>query len=325
MNELIYRIWDFDDSTGMLVRSREFLAPYRELWDEIFADPEGFADYYFQEVCKNNIIIGVYEADTLIGMAYANPYLIADAETSSMEQSYYIVGVAVATAYRRQGIMREMLQRLMKHLHDKGCRFVFLMPENEAYYSSFGFGKIYDTKTITIETASFEFEMPIDPTVKVLHLSRLPEEEWQLLAKGINKELAKQYKYYVNRNETVLRSMLQEHQCQKGDVAIVYDNEHVRGIFAYGRAGKQMYIERFELFDEAYIDMLAKVLVRVAAFMKCDTCSVTFDARYTKHFAEAFRGACVIEEGHGIMAYSLDNLAFSIENLKNKSFFDEIV
>lgn len=325
MSGFEYRIWDMKDSSCKLERTKENLAPYRKLWDMIFADPEGFADYYFQEVCKKNIIIGVYDADTLIGMAYANPYQVVDSKASCVKESYYIVGVSVDEAYRKQGIMHEMMQKLMLYIQEQGCEFVFLMPENEQYYTSLGFESIYKTKTITFDTADFEFDMPIDPTVKVLHLSRLPREEWQLLADGINKELAKQFQYYVNRNGDALQAMLMEHQCQKGDVAIVYDEETVRGVFAYGLDCKHMYIERLELFDVDFSEMLAKVIVRVASFMKCEAASVTMDAQVAEHFCEAFHANCKIEDGHGIMARSLQNCNFSIDDMKNKSFFDEIV
>ena len=30
----------------------EVLAEVRQMWDEIFDDPEEFADYYFTEICK---------------------------------------------------------------------------------------------------------------------------------------------------------------------------------------------------------------------------------------------------------------------------------
>ena len=320
-----YRIWDMKDSSCKLGRTKENLDPYRKLWDKIFADPEGFADYYFQEVCKKNIIIGVYDADTLIGMAYANPYQVVDSKASCVKESYYIVGVSVDEAYRKQGIMHEMMQKLMLYIQDQGCEFVFLMPENEQYYTSLGFENIYKTKTITFDTADFEFDMPIDPTVKLLHLSRLPREEWQLLADGINKELSKRFRYYVNRNGDALQAMLMEHQCQKGDVAIVYDEEMVRGLFAYGLDCKHMYIERLELFDVDCGEMLAKVIVRVAGFMKCEAASVTMDAQAAERFCEAFHGNCMIEAGHGIMACSLQKDKFSINDMKNISFFDEIV
>lgn len=325
MGEFIYRVWDVAASDNMPERTKENLAPYRKLWDDIFADPEGFADYYFEEVCKKNIIIGVYDAEVLIGMAYANPYTVRDSEQSDVQDSYYIVGVAVEEAYRRQGIMRRMMQCLMQYLSDKSCKLVFLMPENEQYYSSLGFENIYKTETITVDVARLEPDMPLSPTVKMLHLSRLPKEEWQLLADGINNELSKQYRYYVNRDADYLQRMLSEHQCQKGDVAIVYDAEAVRGIFAYGLDGRHMYIERMEVFGNTYSEMLATVVVRVASFMKCEACSVTVDAGQKEQFCEAFHGDCDIKAGHGIMACPLDTSTFSIENLKNKSFFDEIV
>ena len=59
--------------------------------------------------------------------------------------------------------------------------------------------------------------------------------------------------------------------------------------------------------------------------MKCEAASVTMDAQAAERFCEAFHGNCMIEAGHGIMACSLQKDKFSINDMKNISFFDEIV
>ena len=46
----------------------EVLAEVRQMWDEIFDDPEEFADYYFTEICKQNKILLAYKGDVLAGM-----------------------------------------------------------------------------------------------------------------------------------------------------------------------------------------------------------------------------------------------------------------
>ena len=43
----------------------EVLAEVRQMWDEIFDDPEEFADYYFTEICKQNKILLAYKGDVL--------------------------------------------------------------------------------------------------------------------------------------------------------------------------------------------------------------------------------------------------------------------
>lgn len=52
----------------------EVLAEVRQMWDEIFDDPEEFADYYFTEICKQNKILLAYKGDVLAGMIHLNPY-----------------------------------------------------------------------------------------------------------------------------------------------------------------------------------------------------------------------------------------------------------
>ena len=80
----------------------EVLAEVRQMWDEIFDDPEEFADYYFTEICKQNKILLAYKGDVLAGMIHLNPYEMQ--VEGKKELCYYIVGVAVKPEYREQGI-----------------------------------------------------------------------------------------------------------------------------------------------------------------------------------------------------------------------------
>ena len=95
------------------------LAAIRQMWDEIFDDPEAFADFYFEEKCKNNRILLAYKKEEAVGMIHLNPYMIEIDGTSAL--CYYIVGVGVKPEHREQGIMHAMMQRVLADLKEEGC------------------------------------------------------------------------------------------------------------------------------------------------------------------------------------------------------------
>ena len=134
----------------------EVLAEVRQMWDEIFDDPEEFADYYFTEICKQNKILLAYKGDVLAGMIHLNPYEMQ--VEGKKELCYYIVGVAVKPEYREQGIMHKMMQRVLADMKKDGRAFTFLMPEREEYYESLGFEKVFHTLELDIDIAELEDE-----------------------------------------------------------------------------------------------------------------------------------------------------------------------
>lgn len=113
-----------------------------QMWQEIFQDPAAFADYYFNEVYSKNQVLTAHNDGKLVGMIHLNPYLF------KMNQDrvllHYIVGVATDLTYRRQGIMRSMLIKVLGDLSEAGEPFTYLMPAKEAYYTPFQFAFIYD-------------------------------------------------------------------------------------------------------------------------------------------------------------------------------------
>lgn len=307
------------------------LVAFRRLWDEIFDDPKAFADYYFSSVCQKNILLGAYCDNALIGMVHANPYQVTDTKTNRVYDSYYIVGVAVKEAYRRQGIMRQMMQKMLSHLAGKGCPFVFLMPENEKYYESLGFTYIYKTRTYTYHLPDTEkYEAGDAKKTRYQRLSKLEEEKWQALAEEINDWLSRYYRYYAKRSAAYLKSMLLEHQCHGGDVIILYEEDEIIAVFAYAYDDFLFYVERLELCNEKYKERVFRLLFDLARLKQKEKCYITVAENVTSKSAVDTKekgDAVLLEEanGHGIMAVSLDESEVLIRDMKNNSFFDEIV
>lgn len=107
------------------------------MWQRNFHDPAPYAAFYFQEVYGNNDILLNIEGEKKKGMLHMNPYRLRIGKESV--DAHYIVGVATEEAYRRQGVMRELLKAGFSRLREQGEFLTYLMPADEAYYLPFDF------------------------------------------------------------------------------------------------------------------------------------------------------------------------------------------
>ncbi len=126
------------------------------MWQRNFHDPAPYADFYFTEVYGRNEVLlnfsdspehslqvmalsgGQEGGDGVIrGMVHLNPYeLLLGKDTVD---AHYIVGVATDEAFRRQGVMRELLADTFARLREQGEMLTYLMPADEDYYLPFDF------------------------------------------------------------------------------------------------------------------------------------------------------------------------------------------
>ena len=320
----------------------EVLAQVRQMWDEIFDDPEEFADYYFTEICRKNKILLAYKDGVLAGMIHLNQYEMQI--DGKKELCYYIVGVAVKPEYREQGIMRSMMHRVLADMKQEGRKFTFLMPEREEYYESLGFEKVFHTLELDIDIEELEDEdvVPDDLSGEEGYYTRnlrdLHEERTDILehlSGEVNAALAKKYQIYAYRTPQYLEEMCKEHRCQNGDVVAVYEDgmrmddgqveERLAGLFSYDIYDDTMYVERFESFDE-HVRYVLDAAVRLAEQAFCRRLVVTMSE---KHFCDDIvnmLGVSVrMNEGHGFMALTLKDRDVLMPMLHDGSFFDEIV
>ena len=112
----------------------------RPLWEQVFAeDSKAFTEYYFGNKAERNLVFTRMEGEDIVSMLHLAPYM-----TGRMESVCYIVGVATKEAYRRQGLMADMMKEALQFMRAEGQPFTFLMPANPAYYLPFQFTYIYD-------------------------------------------------------------------------------------------------------------------------------------------------------------------------------------
>ncbi len=108
-----------------------------DMWRRIFHDSTAYTDFYYNEVYGKNEILLEENEEALRGMLHLNPYTLRVG--GNPVEAHYIVGVSTEEEYRRQGVMRNLLNAAFKHLREKGEAFTYLMPADENYYLPFSF------------------------------------------------------------------------------------------------------------------------------------------------------------------------------------------
>lgn len=306
---------------------------YRKLWDDIFADPAGFTDYYHRNICTKNKIID-YRADgRLVGMIHLNPYTVY--LSGERELCYYIVGVAVREDMRHKGIMRSMMKEALDFMRSEGCPLTFLMPEKDEYYTGFGFEKVYRTSNIKISDIDKCTDKSIagkcdksDTCNSLFDIDKCSIAELEQLASHINNRLSEKYNYFSWRTADYLMEMIKEHKCQNGSVIYLKAGGY-ECLFSYDIYGTSMYVERLELLEAPDGDKISDILryIMSMAYEKgCKECVVTMQNEAAHKMADCIGDLNYeISDAHGIMALSLDRDKIDVDNMKNASFFDEIV
>ncbi len=312
----------------------------RALWDKAFNDPEEFSDYYFEEVCKKNKILSAYDKEHLVGMVHMNPYKVYyDGE---IVDSYYIVGVAVEKHYRGQGIMKQMIERVSFDAKKEGVPFVFLMPKMEEYYISSGFKKVYNTRQLeytVIDDEESEREISDYYASLMLyteHLSEIGEDIFDKVSENINDKLKAKYCTFCLRDTDYLKTMVDEHRCQNGDVCVVTehmmdereDDEDINliGMFSYDIYDDTMYVDRFEAFVDNTLALVVAVLKQTIE-VSCSRCVITVAESDLEDFDLPLSEIEVdISDGKGIMVLPIcDNGNRCMEKFNKGCFIDEIV
>ena len=215
----------------------------RELWEEIFTeDTSEFLDYYYSVKTQENEIYVIEIGNEIVSMLHLNPYQMRVQD--KIYQTHYIVAVATKKEYRKQGLMRMLLEYAMQIMKDRGEPFTFLMPAAEAIYKPFGFRFIYKQSFGKIKGKN----MP-NGNCEIVSAT---EKECGNIAEYANKKL-QEYDIVTWRNDEYYKTMLSELASENGGILIAKQEEKIVGVFcyAYHNGQKQQLIIREPLFEQA--------------------------------------------------------------------------
>lgn len=112
----------------------------RHLWESSFADPRAFIDLYFREKYRTERNEVIQRDGRVVAALQKLPYPMTYG--GNLLPASYISGACTDEAYRRRGLMGELLNQAHRSMQAEGALFSFLIPatpELFAYYAKFGY------------------------------------------------------------------------------------------------------------------------------------------------------------------------------------------
>ncbi|WP_051671639.1 GNAT family N-acetyltransferase [Oribacterium sp. P6A1] len=111
----------------------------KALYEEVFPEDKGpFSDWYYEDRCRDNIIISMKSHGEIIAMAHLNPFTVCNKDGQEAP-IYYIYAVATKKTERHKGCMTAVLNKSFETMKEKHVPFCFLIPVSESIYTPFGF------------------------------------------------------------------------------------------------------------------------------------------------------------------------------------------
>ena len=197
----------------------------RALWEEIFKeDTPRFLDYYYSEKVKDNEIYVIEDEGEIISMLHLNPYQMRIGD--AIYPTHYIVAVATKETYRKQGLMRQLLNHAMRVMQDRGEPFTFLMPASEAIYKPFGFEFIYEQVQGNVTG--------IKPQDLDISWEYATEQVCEEIASFANRKL-QEYQVVTWRDASYYRVLLAELRSEEGGILLARRRGELQGVFCYAR------------------------------------------------------------------------------------------
>ena len=199
----------------------------RHLWEEIFTeDTTEFLDYYYSVKIKNNEIYVVEDNGEIVSMLHLNPYEMRIGD--KLFQTHYIVAVATKGNYRKQGLMRLLLNHVMQVMADRGEPFTFLMPASEAIYKPFGFEFIYEQRQDkVVGKFSCDAKLEMIPAI---------EKDCEMIANFVN-QMLQEYDVVTWRDSEYYEMLLLELASENGGILLAKREGKIEGVFCYACIG----------------------------------------------------------------------------------------
>ena len=212
----------------------------RDLWEKVFAeDTSVFLDYYYKVKTAENEIYVIEDEGQIVSMIHLNPFQMRIGER--LYDTHYIVAVATDPKYRKQGLMRKLLNHALQVMEKHGEPFTFLMPAAEEIYKPFGFSFVYEQACGMVQgnTAANEVEF-----------SCASVEDCEEIAKYANQKL-QEYDITTHRTPSYYRMILQEQQSEQGGILLARKGQELVGVFCFAK--ETNFELREPLFDDEEI------------------------------------------------------------------------
>lgn len=211
--------------------SREEHIRTRKLWEAIFSeDTPRFLDYYYTEKTKDNEVYVIEDAGEIVSMIHLNPYRMRVKDQVFL--THYIVAVATEEGHRHRGLMRRLLEHVLKVMEDKGEPFTFLMPAKEEIYQSFGF------EVICRKSEEKVFGKPC--TDERVEITEAALTDCREIAEFAN-EMLQKYDVVTWRDTAYYVRLLSELQSEGGNIFLTRRQGRIEGICSYLKEEKEIH------------------------------------------------------------------------------------
>lgn len=238
---------------------KEQLAHCYELWKSCFGDSSRYMDYYFEEKCRDNHILTLYEGDILTSMVHLNPYRIQFDRTETGAD--YIVGVATDPAYRKQGRMAALLKEAFQEMYEDGKGFTYLMPADQRIYTPFDFSFIYtqDRAAAGKYKRNMEHEQVCAAekrrTCRMVSTENTDGKIWNAAAEFVNGKLKENFSVYTIRSADYYKRLQKEMKAAGGSVLVFFCEDAITGVLAYMKENSKIEIAEAVLETEETADI----------------------------------------------------------------------
>ncbi len=300
----------------------------KELWLTI--------DTEFDPVLSGvNIIMAKHEDEIVGVLHFALHELLIDGRPVVGARLY---GDVIKQKYDEAGVMEHLIDEAVKCAAEKGAELIFCTPANEEYFYDRGFDDIYENVELDFDISVLEDDSTVPSDLSGeegyyhVRLRDMSDEELEALAAKVNEELGAKYTAFVKRDRAYLESVRDKHISRNGGVMAVYESgmreyeeetERLAAVFTYDILGDTLYVERYESFD-ANVRYSLDSIVKLTESVLCSRCVINMPSLELNDDVYNLLGIWArVNDGKLVMAKSL-NSNISVEELKKKSFFDEM-
>ncbi|MGL4987948.1 MAG: GNAT family N-acetyltransferase, partial [Cetobacterium sp.] len=190
----------------------------RKLWKDLFFDEDSYINWYFDNVYSEKNTEIDTENSKLKGMIFQNKYHLAVDDNQFM--SRYLVGIGVTPEKRGEGVMRNLLLKVLREAYDYGEELIYLTPIDKKIYERFGFTYVsalskYDFSFLVLENFKKKCRIEkIDTEIYSDELFLKPQEFYKLYSKNFYLRVARYKEDY--------KKILSELFCEDGIVYVSY-------------------------------------------------------------------------------------------------------
>lgn len=231
-------------------------------------DSQKFVDYYYQWKTRDNEIIVMegtedFDGSVLQVMLHLNPYTLC--VNGKSQKISYIVAVATAPKFRRQGKMNQVMEYTLQEMERKKVPFTFLLPADPAYYRGRGFvyfpcqGLQLIEEDKIIEAASVDIVYSKQKCLaKAMHWQPAQIQDVSRMALFSNQILQQKSDIFIRRNCHYYQRLLDETAAEHGGVLLLEAQGQVFGLLTYAFTNCQDSNN-----DNAYEKMLCQSKVKI--------------------------------------------------------------